>query len=1157
MAKNSFAHAAFLGLAVSVFAADVSGDAGKTGQLKGANRAPVHPPKETPEAAAKNLAKAKIPAGFTAEIWASEPLLANPVAFCFDGAGRMFVSETHRYRTSVLDIRHYMFMLEDDLANRNQDDWTASIKKNFPTDWQELGKESEVVRLVEDSNGDGKADKTSVYADGFNSLLDGIASGVLWHKDALYFTNIPALFKMTGKDTAQKREELHRGYGVRFSYTGHDFHGLAAGPDGRIYFSIGDRGASIKTKEGTVISLPDEGAVFRCEPDGSRLELVMRGLRNPQELAFDDYGNLFTGDNDSDQGDRERWVAIVPGADAGWRIGWQHHPIGKDHNPWLTQKMWEPRDPKKEQPAYVLSPIANLPDGPSGLVHYPGTGLPKEYAGSFFLAGYKGSTAKSNVSTFKAEPEGAGFKLTGLRTFIDNVQATDIDFGPDSRLYVSAWDEGWERSDQGRIYRLSHERARQEQTAQIAEVQKLLGEGFAKREWQDLTLLLGHADQRVRLNAQWALVERMAASRAEGEFQQISEALLNIASKGVAGPRKQLSRLHAIWTISHAKRLHAYLEQKSLAKGPTARLLTVPHNETVIALFNDADAEVRAQQVAAFADHPARFGEDLVELYAGKLNDASPRVRYYAALALAKSGSATAVPAVLAMLRENDGRDVYLQHAGVEALAAFHDSPAVAKAATDESRSARLAVLLACRKAGTGGLASFLTDRDPLLVREAAIAINDAAADRDAAAIGLGGERKGSSPAEHALATLPITNWQDKALVLRMLNANFRIGAAFGAERLAKFAADQGDESLRAVALEMLSKWAAPPARDYVVGIYRPLPKREPTVAAQALTAEAARLLALKSEKLVIAAAEALAATGAKEAAPQLLALVQNGKARTKARIAALDALAALNAPELKAAVAFAATDANPALKTQASKLLGKADPAAGAKQLAASFPSAAVAEKKQILNALADNPSPIAGEAVAALLNNFAKVPPEVQLELLEAAAKRPEAKAALAKYEGTLSPSDPMAKHLPALTGGDKVAGQKLFNEHAVAACMRCHKVGGQGGDAGPALDGIALKKDRRYLLESIVNVNAKIAEGFQMVILTTNKGETLAGLLKRETPAEFVLENPGMPAITVKKADVKQRDNAPSGMLPNIADLITPRELRDIIEYMTTLR
>src|SRR5687767_4066803 len=84
----SFALAAFLGLAVSAVAADVSGDAAKAGSLKAFDRAPIHPPKDTPDAAVKNLAKAKVPAGFTSDIWAAEPLLANPVAFCFDGKGR-------------------------------------------------------------------------------------------------------------------------------------------------------------------------------------------------------------------------------------------------------------------------------------------------------------------------------------------------------------------------------------------------------------------------------------------------------------------------------------------------------------------------------------------------------------------------------------------------------------------------------------------------------------------------------------------------------------------------------------------------------------------------------------------------------------------------------------------------------------------------------------------------------------------------------------------------------------------------------------------------------------------------------------------------------------------------------------------------------------
>jgi quinoprotein glucose dehydrogenase len=756
------------------------------------------------------------------------------------------------------------------------------------------------------------------------------------------------------------------------------------GLDGRLYFSIGDRAASVTTKEGTKIALPDEGGVFRCELDGSRLELVMKGLRNPQELAFDELGNLFTGDNDSDQGDRERWVAVAPGADAGWRIGWQHHPIGKDHNPWLAQKMWEPRETKKEQPFYVLSPIANLPDGPSGLTHNPGTGLPSQYAGNFFLAGYKGSTAKSAVSTFKSEIDGAGYKLTGLSTFMDNVQATDVDFGPDSRLYVSAWDEGWERSDQGRIYRLSHLAARKEQAAQIAEVQKILGEGFGERSPQELAKLLGHADQRVRYNAQWELATRAANAAQPVEAGQLSALLAGVAASGIEGSAKQLSRIHGIWGVSQATRLKTNLS----AAGPTGAksgapgMVTLPQEPKLRALFDDADPEIRAQQLAAFADTTSPFAADAIQLYIAKLADPAPRVRYQAALALAKKGSAAAVPAVLTMLRANGGKDQYLQHAGVQVLATFHDAPAVAKAVTDDSKAVRLAVLLAYRKAGADAVSQFLTDKEPLLVREAAIAINDAGADRDAAALGLGSPaRVTATAAEHALAKLEITNWADKPLVLRMLNANFRIGDGEGAKRLARFASADGDEGLRALALEMLSKWSTPPARDYVVGIYRPLPKRDAALAGEALAGEAGKLLGLKSEKLVIAAAEAIADSGARKAAPQLLALAQNTKGSTKGRLAALDALAKLDAPELATALKSAANDANPALKTEASKLLGRRDPATAAKQLAAGFASAAIAEKKQILNAFGDNTSPAAGEAFSALLANFAKVPAEVQL--------------------------------------------------------------------------------------------------------------------------------------------------------------------------------
>jgi hypothetical protein len=247
-------------------------------------------------------------------------MLGNPVAFTIDEQGRMYVAETYRYRTSALDIRHYMFMLEDDLASRSTDDRIAYTKKNFPKDWQQLEVQSEAVRFLEDRDGDGKADFTSIYAAGMNTLLDGINSGVLAHDGKLWCTNIPNLWLFSGltKDgTAEKRESLSFGYGVRYSFTGHDMHGLVLGPDGRLYFSFGDRGANVKTKEGVNLAFPDEGCVFRCEPMAliSSSTIAACGIRRSWRLTITEISSpaTTTATRATASAGYTSWRAAIPG----------------------------------------------------------------------------------------------------------------------------------------------------------------------------------------------------------------------------------------------------------------------------------------------------------------------------------------------------------------------------------------------------------------------------------------------------------------------------------------------------------------------------------------------------------------------------------------------------------------------------------------------------------------------------------------------------------------------------------------------------------------------------------------------------------------------------------------------------------------------------
>jgi quinoprotein glucose dehydrogenase len=1123
----------------------------------------------------------KLAPGIKVDLWAAEPMLANPVAFSVDGRGRVFTSETYRYRSSVLDIRHYMFMLEDDLASRNITNRLEIIRKWFgPVGEKALSAETEVIRRIEDTDGDGKADVSTVFADGFNSPLSGIGSGVLARDGEVWFTEIPSLWRIRPTEGAaasasasspasplaasphtapgHKAEELLRGFGVRFSFTGHDLHGLILGPDGRLYFSVGDRGAHVVTREGRVIDLPDEGAVFRCEPDGTNMEVVHRGLRNPQELAFNDQGDLFTGDNDSDQGDRERWVQVVEGADSGWRVGHQHAPLG-NAGMWNLERLWVPHF--EGQAAYVHPPIANIADGPSGLVYMGGVPLGSAGGNRFLLAYFKGTSARSGVDSIAVRQKGAGYELVAHDEFVWNSLVPDVDLAPDGSILFADWHEGWPKSNKGRIYRAWFPEVLADPVSK--ETARLLGEGFSKRPEAELVPLLAHRDLRVRQEAQYALAARGAAL---------------------------VPRLQALLQGDGPSAIHAARALGQIARKDPS--LAVP---ALLPAAQQGQGELRVQALRALGSSDAIARHPGVRtVLAASLERTPARIQAAAALGLARAlpDASESRRVVEAIRNAGPGlqADRVLFGALVQALSAT-DPAFVGTLVADPAFEVRLAAVLAWRRGASTGLARFLKDSDVRIVVEAARAIHDVPVPGAMSALAALGDdavlKSLRDRLEVAQRTLPPTPnpsdairdvradqplpWTNAPvdlagpLLLRIVDANFRVGDADAAIRLGAMTirADL-PETVRIEALQALGSWEKPPARDRIVGVWRPLPARDAAPARAALLSSLGNLLADGSEAVSMAATVAAAYLRLEAARPALASLVRNASAPVRVRASALRSLHRGGAPaaEVRTLAAFAAADTSEELRLEASRLQAELDPNDAAGALRLRITGGTILEQQAAYTSLGDLKSDAADALLADALERLMKreVANEVMLDLVEAARKRtaPAVTNRLAAYQEWKLPKDHLSPYREALSGGDAARGRKLFYEHAAVACTRCHQIGSDsGGNAGPKLDGIAGRATAEHLLESVVFPNRQISQGFETTMITTRTGGLHAGVVKSEDASSLTIATPDEGDVKLAKSDIKTRERGVSGMPEGFGDQLNRFELRDLLEFLGTLK
>jgi putative heme-binding domain-containing protein len=1072
--------------------------------------------------------------GLELNLWASEKLLADPIGLDMTDDGEAYITVTNRSTSSEFDIRgHRDWMIAsiswDEVKDRTnflhnelapeksaENTWLDDFNADSSHDWKDLTVQQEEVYRITDRSGDGVADRSERYLSDFSKEETDVLGSVFVDKEDIYLAVAPDMWRTKDANEdgiADSKTSISSGYAIHVGFSGHGMSGITKGPDGRIYWSIGDVGLNVTGPDGKEWKYPNQGAILRSDPDGSNFEVFAAGVRNTHEFTFDKYGNLITVDNDGDHaGEHERLVYLVNGSDSGWRATWQYGKYVDDknngYNVWMDENYFQPRF--ENQAAHLLPPLSLYHSGPAGMAYNPGTALSEKWKDHFFISEFVGAPSGSAIHAFDLKPKGASFELKTDQPIMKGILATGIDFGPDGSLYFADWIQGWDTKNKGRIWKIDTPASASSNNSKIRkETEKLLGDNFESYEGNQLATLLHHADMRVRMKAHFELVDRSA-----------KEVLLDAVSQD----EHQLARLHGIWGVGQ------FARDNTEEAAPLVNYL------------NDSDPEIRAQVAKTLGD--VRFqatAEKLIPL----LKDQSLRVQFFAAEALGRIKHEPATQPIIDMLEANDDRDVYLRHGGAIALARIGDRDAIAGLADHPSEAVRIAAVVALRRLEAPVVVRFLSDDSEFVVTNAARAIND--------------DEMLMEAVPDLARMLDQQKFNNTPLLRRAINANLYNGTAADAKRLASFAVRKNvSDSLRTEAIAALSVWPGSSTLDRVNGKYRGAVSNSRQDAENAITSIIDPVLSGQSMMSKVALAEAVRALEMRPALPQLFAVLDEN-APPEVKIAVLNTLDKLQYEKMDEAVKMAMAADNQQLRMTALSLIPSLDTSDQQKAdfLASALNNGAIAEQQSALKTLG---SMRTEEANVVLQNQFSGLldgdaPDEIKLELVQAAdsSDSKELRSMLARYRNKKPADDLLATYQEALAGGNAERGERIFYGNEAAQCIRCHAVGGNGVNVGPDLANIGNTLDREQLLQSLIEPNSRIAPDFGSVLATLDDGTEVRGVLKQETDAFIVLQSADGESQKVQKTSIADRENSPSAMF-SMVDILSKSELRDLVEFLT---
>ncbi|GAB3708395.1 hypothetical protein GCM10027592_43490 [Spirosoma flavus] len=377
-----------------------------------------------------------IAAGLEATLFASEPMLVNPTNIDVDARGRVWVCEAYNYRPAV---------------NGN------------PTN-----KDGDRIVILEDTNGDGKADQSKVFYQGpdIESPL-----GIWVQGNKVIVSDSPNVWVFTdenGDDKADKKELLFTGIGGE--QHDHGMHTFVFGPDGKWYFNFGNAGEQLLDKNGNAITDIasgktinkqnfKQGMVFRCDPDGKNVELLAQNFRNNYEVAVDSYGTLWQSDNDDDGNKSVRINYVMEYGNYGYTdemtgAGWQANRDNIETE--IPFRHWHLNDP-----GVVPNLLQTGAGSPTGIIVYEGKLLPEVFRNQVIHC----DAGPNVVRSYPVQKNGAGYKaeivnlLEGARD--QWFRPADVCIAPDGSLIIADWYDpgvgGHQAGDQkrGRIYRVA------------------------------------------------------------------------------------------------------------------------------------------------------------------------------------------------------------------------------------------------------------------------------------------------------------------------------------------------------------------------------------------------------------------------------------------------------------------------------------------------------------------------------------------------------------------------------------------------------------------------------------------------------------------------------------------------------------------------------